>query len=284
MESSVRTRKFLALGVAFMLWPATAAADPLPVTTTSPANGATIMGLTGAGQSVPFEVTSPLADLTGVYVEVASQPAPLGQDGTLAADFELDYFPLQESDAYPGTYRGLSNDGRAWAQTPGTYYWQVQGFEVDRSAGYPVWRRVVSPIFALTVVLPACADSLDNDGDDQVDAEDWGCEADADDSEVLTAVPRLGREAAKHLIRLTLRERFARDYRAGNHKRIAGCDRRSRVRMRCRASWSAGDVSWRGRVTVWNSREGETVRWNYSYAIKRTNEACNCTKTIRGRA
>ena len=54
-------------------------------------------------------------------------------------------------------------------------------------------------------------------------------------------------------------------------------------------SWVIGDLSYRGKVTIWFSREGDDYAWNYAYAVKRTNEYCvatggrNCTRTFRVR-
>jgi hypothetical protein len=72
---------------------------------------------------------------------------------------------------------------------------------------------------------------------------------------------------------------------------VRSCKRLSRVRMSCRVFWWAGDVHWKGRVTVyyWRHRSGN-VYWDYRYKIKFTNEYCiygqnkpkrKCTKVYK---
>ena len=263
----------------------------MPVTSVSPADGGTFLVVPDGGGGIAFQFTSPVVGMTSVYIEVASQSSPLGQDGTLADDFVQDFFAAYQSDAYPGTYRGASNHvggGHWWTSRPGTYYWQARGSYTDYSSGFPTYRTFISPVYSITLVLPACRDTVDNDDDGSVDSRDWGCTSVDDLSEVLDFTPGLGVAEAKRLIRQVLRERFRRNYRAGYGKRIWGCGRASSVRVRCRTSWVVGDLSWTGRVTIWNSREGEEVFWNHAYVIKRTDEYCkavrkrrNCSKVYR---
>jgi len=54
-------------------------------------------------------------------------------------------------------------------------------------------------------------------------------------------------------------------------------------------SWGIGDLSYKGRVTMWNYIPDGEVDWDYAYTITRTNEYCavtggrNCTQTYRVR-
>jgi hypothetical protein len=104
-----------------------------------------------------------------------------------------------------------------------------------------------------------------------------------------TKAPTLTRSRAKSYIRTALRERFGAAYLHGSGKRVAGCLRRSRLRIRCNVSWFAGDTVWRGRVTTRHAYlGGGEWEWDASGKIRRLNEYCryvrkatNCTKVIR---
>ncbi len=129
------------------------AAEPLPVSSTSPANGATIPLPTGP---VPFEVVVPVTHPYSMSVEVSTQNIP-GQDGSLADDYRKDFFSLFKSDAYPTIYRGQSEyvaGGNWWSSTPGTYYWQVHAYYSDGEA--PYFHDYLSPVYTL-VIAPAAA-------------------------------------------------------------------------------------------------------------------------------
>ncbi len=123
------------------------AVEPLPVTSVSPADGATIPVPSGP---VPFELVSSTPGLWNVSVEVATQNIP-GQDGSLANDFQVDFFSLFRSDAFPTVYRGQSGyvaGGYWWNSAPGTYYWQIHATTTSPYAEY------LSPVFTLTIATP----------------------------------------------------------------------------------------------------------------------------------
>jgi hypothetical protein len=142
------------------------------------------------------------------------------------------------------------------------------------------------------VFIPQCSDGIDNDGDGDVDtAEDYGCTNDNDSSERLTDsdVPDIGATEAKKYMRQTLSRRFGGSYRAGYAKKLAGCMKPTYRRVRCNVSWVVGDLSFKGKIWIWFSRDGERIAWNYGYTIKRTNHYCldqgkrKCFKTFRVR-
>jgi hypothetical protein len=140
-------RSLAAIIAAVMLTcaPASLAAEPLVVTSVSPANGATLP----PSQAIPFEVVvaTPLA--YEMHIEVSSQNI-LGQDGGLANDFQADYFRTVQSDAYPSIFRGQSVN--AWPSAPGRYYWQVDVAYSDPTP--PYYRTGLSPVYSF-VVAPA---------------------------------------------------------------------------------------------------------------------------------
>lgn len=73
-------RAVLALGVVLtsLTFAAAASADPMPVTSVYPEDGATYSLPSG---SIAFQLTSPVLHMIDMYVEVATQKAPLGQMG-----------------------------------------------------------------------------------------------------------------------------------------------------------------------------------------------------------
>ena len=125
-----------------------AAAEPLPFTTMSPADGATFAPNTA---DIPFELSSPNQRMI-VDVEVATQNVP-DQDGSFLGEFTVDYFPLSRGDAAPGTYRGTSNSS-SWSRTPRTYYWQASATEERVEDGKIVSYKYLGPVRTLTIKSP----------------------------------------------------------------------------------------------------------------------------------
>lgn len=92
--------------------------------------------------------------------------------------------------------------------------------------------------------------------------------------------PRMTGPAAKHYAAIA----FKRDdqgllWRYSKHKRITGCKRISRPRMRCKARWqlrsaSITDLRYSGHVTIWYSRSRGRLWWNYAYDIKSVDRVC----------
>lgn len=132
--------------------------EVLPVTSVSPADGATIPLPT---QGIPFEIQSPIAFnstecLGGAYIAVSSQDllnqiSPQEGPPRLANDFQVDYREMTPSQAYPGVLWAVSgyvSGGRWWSSTPGTYYWQVEG------RCFLTFNYYLSPIYRLTIAPP----------------------------------------------------------------------------------------------------------------------------------
>lgn len=122
-----------------------------------------------------------------------------------------------------------------------------------------------------------CNDGQDNDGDGAIDyPEDHQCLRRSDNREAPKPLPTLSVWTTKRYIRRVLLKEFVGAYRLGSFKRIARCQRISRVRIRCgRVSWGVGDLSYRGWVTIWyaNDQDGE-FRRAYAFRIRRTNGYC----------
>jgi hypothetical protein len=139
-----------ALLVSGVLASASLAAEPLPITSTSPADGATIPIPDGL---IVFQFTTPL-DLDDAHIVVGTQ---LEQDGTLARSDEVDYFTVDVSDSDPRTYREVAS--YSWTQHPGTYYWQIEArrpgepeeSELGSEPRPPKIDRYLSPVYSLVI-------------------------------------------------------------------------------------------------------------------------------------
>ncbi len=126
--------------------------EPLPITSASPANGASI--LQSATQGVPFSIVSTAQHVSSMAVRVTSQNV-LGANGTLSDLHQLDFFTLGNSITDPGNYNGVSNVSAGWwPNYPGTYYWQAFGIELDYSYPTSVCHWYASPVFTITVTAP----------------------------------------------------------------------------------------------------------------------------------
>jgi hypothetical protein len=130
------------------------AIKPIAVKSTSPADGAVL-----APASRNTLVLKTDENAGGMSVEVATQPT-LGQDGTLATEYTVDYPSALQGDAFPDTYTATAFG--FWSQYPGTYYWQMHFNRIDyvpdpSGSPYP-WPELndyVSPVFKLVVAAPA---------------------------------------------------------------------------------------------------------------------------------
>jgi hypothetical protein len=135
----------LLLGTMLLVPAAADARENLPYVDMVPEDGATIEAQFGP---VGFGFQTPTPDYTmQAYAEVSTQNVP-GQDGTLANDYQVDFFSLYQSDANPAIYAGRSTAGStAWTNVPGTYYWQAQATGYDAAHTYHQWagpvRRLV---------------------------------------------------------------------------------------------------------------------------------------------
>lgn len=92
-------------------------------------------------------------------------------------------------------------------------------------------------------------------------------------------LPTLRIRTARRYVRAALERRFRGAWSFGYAHRVRGCERRSRLRVRCvRVSWVVGDLNYRGLVTVWTRRRGDgTPTWRYGYRIRQLDEYCAAT-------
>jgi len=123
-----------------------------PVASIDPGHGTTVTATT---DSIPFTLTVPNTRMGGVFAEISTQNVP-GQDGTLADDYRVGTVEMVSGDAEPSVYRGTAYGqgySGSWTNKPGTYYWQVTGY--DRSS----FRRYVGPVWAFSIAVDAAAPS-----------------------------------------------------------------------------------------------------------------------------
>jgi hypothetical protein len=97
-------------------------------------------------------------------------------------------------------------------------------------------------------------------------------------------LPRLSTTTARKYLRTGL----GRNLAGGRRASVRACARRSASEIRCRVAWRNGRMTYRGRGTIWFTREPNgTVMWNYAYTVRRTNRACRaaggsgCVRTFR---
>lgn len=87
---------------------------------------------------------------------------------------------------------------------------------------------------------------------------------------------------------------LGREFRASYRARSRGaeaihhCRYASRTRAVCGVAWRYGKYDYRGPVTIWLTKGGGPVEWNYSFTIRRLDHDClqggrarsGCTKTF----
>jgi len=82
-------------------------------------------------------------------------------------------------------------------------------------------------------------------------------------------LPRLTTTVARHRIRTVLRREYGAAYRKGTAKRIGGCRRISRLRIRCgKVSWVRGARRHSGWVSIWRTRAGGGMTWDSVHRIR----------------
>jgi hypothetical protein len=137
-----------ALNAAPSLAAATPAPEPLPYTTVTPADGATLVAqgfYEGGFAPIGWSLIA-IAGLESVTVNIAAT-AGVGKDGKTLSNLDrLQGLLLSESRANEGVYTGIDEAGvySGWSTKPGTYYWQIEAETVAK--------RYLSPIFSLNVV------------------------------------------------------------------------------------------------------------------------------------
>jgi len=97
-------------------------------------------------------------------------------------------------------------------------------------------------------------------------------------------LPRLTNAATRRYLRTAL----GRELPRGRHAAVIGCARQTVAKVRCRVAWRSGRMSYKGRGSIWFTRENDgSLMWNYAYTIRRTDRTCRaagrsgCSRTFR---
>jgi hypothetical protein len=188
-------------------------AEPLPITSASPANGATLQPIgQPALHPLQLEVISPVTT-AGRYwmVKIATQNIP-GQNGSLANDFKVEGVSLEQSDAYPTVYRGQAFE--TWLSTPGMYYWQIEATEIR---GAPTYALVhyLSPVYTLIIAAPPSPPPIEN-------------------TPPRSVTPTLTLAESYAAVKEIIRERTGHNARHLSDK----CHRQSQNKALCKAQWA----------------------------------------------
>lgn len=149
----------------------------------------------------------------------------------------------------------------------GTWHWRVCAVSVlsdvrscSRSVSFSVFQA------------SQCRDGRDNDGDGKTDwLDDSGCDSEVDETELMARPPTLSIRAASGAARALISDELG--WEAGYLRRIR-CGRLSRLRVRCRVSWTVGDVSYKGFVWIRRSFKADDYSDRARYRIRLTNHYC----------
>jgi hypothetical protein len=258
----------IASGAIALLCAGTASADSfngvydqaLPATASAPADGAAIQAIpaihASTTTSVTFSVRTPVHGLS-IYVEVATKNIP-GQDGTLAQDYNKDFFRLNESDADPDLYSGTPN-AILWMDAPGTYYWQMHAISPKWINGVYDSDWLKSPVYTLTVTAPQPP-------------------AGTTPSPPSAATPsRLTLNDAHRYAVSMIRQRTHHNISQGT----ITCNAVNNWTRRCNLVWTFAGYSYHASGRFWNyvGGDGKTYSW---YNFRGTRTSLTCAKRHRG--
>jgi hypothetical protein len=216
--------------------------ESLPVTSSSPADGASVTP--SPSSAVPFEVVS-VHGAAGFLVRVTTQNV-LGDDGTLSDLNMADEFALAESTTNFGVYQGVSLTGPThWTNVPGRYYWQIFGYDsyFDPSTGTIVCHAYKSAVYTINVVAPSGGSG---------------------------SPPPITLSDAKRYATIMVRQR--------THRTASGtisCSRVNSFTLHCNLAWTAGGYSYRASGRFWNyiASDGNAYWW---YDFSGTRFALSC--------
>jgi hypothetical protein len=221
--------------------------EPLPITSATPANGASIPQ--SGSQRVPFTLVS-TAQHMSLSVRVSSQNT-LGQNGTLSDLHMLDFFALAESITDPGNYSGVSNVAPGWwTNYPGTYYWQLFGEQsyYDQATMSIVCHAYAGPVFTITVAAPPPPPVA---------------------APPPTPPPITLSEARSYAAQM-VHDRTGRRPRLG-----IGCSQINTWTLRCALSWKAGIYRYAAAGKFWHFLGSNgTPYWTYDFSGNRAWRTC----------
>jgi len=251
----------LALAAALLVLAAPAgAADPLTVTKSSPADGASVP-LTPTG-GIPWQITvaGDVPADAGVSLTISSTGAT-GPDGvTLATGDRVDFVFLSPNGA-PGGWSGRTDPGpNAWSATAGTYFWQVIATWTD-AAG--VFHRTATDVARLFLGIPAPA------------APGTTPAPGAGGGPTRTSL-RMSTLDARYYVRTVIRRHTKRSAARLRY----GCTRRTAQVFRCRPTWRDSRNLYSATATFTHVRRGGRVVTQATVTGRRASRQCTRTRTV----
>lgn len=88
---------------------------------------------------------------------------------------------------------------------------------------------------------------------------------------------KLGTQRAASFMRTALLRHPNLSFQSAYARKVRCNKRRSAIRLKCKMNWVIGDLSFRGKGTIWVTFPGHRPFWNYSYQVIGTNEYCAIT-------
>jgi len=246
------------------------AADPLTVTSSSPADRASVP-LTPTG-GIPWRITvaGAVPDDAGVSLTISSTGAT-GADGVTLATADRVDFVFLSPNGTPGGWAGRTDPGpNAWSATAGTYFWQIVATWTD-AAG--VFHQAVSAVSRLFLGIPA-------------PAAPTGPGAGGGGGRPRTTL-RMSAVDARYYVRTVIRRRTRRAP-AGLRD---GCSPRNTRTFRCGPTWRDSRNLYRATATFTHVRSGGRVLAQATVTGRRASRQClrtrsfsSCAQPFRWRA
>jgi len=251
----------LTLAAALLVLAAPAGAvDPLTITSSSPANRASVP-LTPTG-GIPWLVTvaGDIPADAGVSLTISSTGAT-GADGvTLATADRVDFVFLSPTGA-AGGWSGRTDPGpNAWSATAGTYFWQVVATWTD-AAG--VFHQAASAVARLFLGIPAPA------------APTGPGAAGGGGAQPRTTL-RMSAVDARYYVRTVIRRRTRRTPARLRY----GCSPRNTRTFRCAPTWRDSRNVYRATATFTHVRTGGRVVAQATVTGRRASRTCVATRSF----
>jgi hypothetical protein len=263
MTRSVIT--LVAVAAALLLAAPAQAADPLPLTSATPADGAVVAPKASGG--VPWQITTTgLPPDASVLVTVSTSPATEADGMTLSDENRVDFFFLSASETTPGAYSGLSDPGpNPWSANAATYYWQVRATWTDAAS---MFHAAVSKIERLVIGTAPPAAPPPPSGQPSAPGQS--------PSSTRTTLAMSALDATFY-VRAVIRRRTRRQPR----NLLYRCARRSSRSFRCRPSWRDSRNMYSATVTFTHTRTGQRIVARGTFSGRRATRRCARRRTVR---
>ena len=251
----------VAVGAALLVAPPAQAAEPLTLTSATPADGAVVPPTPTGGIAWQIAGAPPGAN---VLVTVSTSPATAADGMTLSDENRVDFFFLSESTTTPGGYSGRSDPGpHAWSETAATYYWQVRATWTDAASAF---HAAVSKIERIVIGSPS---SVPPPSGQQPSAPGTS------PSSTRTTLAMSALDATFY-VRAVIRQRTRRKPRNLHY----GCARLSSRSFRCRPRWRDSRNIYSATVTFRHTRTGQRIVARGTFRGLRATRRCARSRTL----